>query len=123
MGMSGLIGAGLIIILGMIGVRSWQNRSMVITEEQRKILFLTGGLQAVHVLFFVSGLLTRFNVYVAFVICAGLSVICFGLSIWLLAKVRQPIKYLFALLAVFQLFATVIIFLLPEAGIPAPIQF
>ena len=97
--------------------------------KYNKIAILTGSLQGIYILFLFTGLLGKMgqiNVYIAFGICAVISIICFLFSIWLLlpfSKFRHGIKYLFILFAVVQILVTIFIYLLPEAGIPAPILF
>lgn len=93
------------------------------------IAISTGSLQGIYILLFFTGLLGKIcqiNVHIAFGICAIISIICFLFSIWLLlpfSKFKHSIKYLFLFFAVIQIFVTIFIYLLPEAGIPAPIQF
>jgi len=97
--------------------------------NNNKIAISTGSLQGIYILLFFTGLLGKIgqiNVYIAFGICAIISIICFLFSIWLLlpiSKFKHGIKYLFLFFAVIQIFVTIFIYLLPEAGIPAPIQF
>ncbi|EXG85950.1 hypothetical protein K413DRAFT_2762 [Clostridium sp. ASBs410] len=97
--------------------------------KNNKIAILTGLLQGIYILLFFTGLIGKIgqiNVYIAFGICAIISIICFLLSIWLLlpfSKFKHGIKYLFIFFAVIQMFLTIFIYLFPEAGIPAPIQF
>ncbi len=97
--------------------------------NNNKIAISTGSLQGIYILLFFTGLLGKIgqiNVHIAFSICAIISIICFLFSIWLLlpiSKFKHGIKYLFLFFAVIQIFVTIFIYLLPEAGIPAPIQF
>lgn len=97
--------------------------------NNNKIAISTGSLQGIYILLFFTGLLGKIgqiNVHIAFGICAIISIICFLFSIWLLlpiSKFKHGIKYLFLFFAVIQIFVTIFIYLLPEAGIPAPIQF
>jgi glucan phosphoethanolaminetransferase (alkaline phosphatase superfamily) len=97
--------------------------------KNNKIAILTGLLQGIYLLLFFTeliGKIGQINIYIAFGICAIISIICFLLSIWLLlpfSKFKHGIKYLFVFFAVIQIFLTIFIYLFPEAGIPAPIQF
>ncbi|WP_313152572.1 hypothetical protein [Lacrimispora sp.] len=97
--------------------------------KNNKIAILTGLLQGIYLLLFFTeliGKIGQINIYIAFGICAIISIICFLLSIWLLlpfSKFKHGIKYLFIFFAVIQIFLTIFIYLFPEAGIPAPIQF
>ena len=57
---------------------------------------------------------------------AVISMICFLLSVWILlpfSKFRHGIWYLFMVFAILQVLITIFMFLLPEGGISAPIQF
>ncbi len=100
-----------------------------ITKFNKIIAILIGVLQGIHILLFFTGLLGKIgqiNAYIAFGICAIISIICFLFSIWLLlpfSKFKNGIRYLFMFFSMIQIFVTIFIYLLPEAGIPAPIQF
>ena len=90
---------------------------------------VVGVLQAVHIILYLTGLLDRIaqtDVYLAFYICAVLAIICIVVSGWMvlsMSKYQHGIKYLLLFIAIFQVISTVLIFLLPEAGIPPLIQF
>ncbi len=59
-------------------------------------------------------------------ICAVVSIICILMSGWMLlpfSKFKHGIKYLLMFIAILQVISTIIIFLLPDAGIPPLIRF
>ena len=102
---------------------------LVLTINSKRIYIVTGALQAVHIILYLTGLLDKIaqiNVYIAFGICAVISTICILMSGWMLlpfSKFKHGIKYLLMFIAILQVISTIIIFLLPEAGIPPLIQF
>ncbi len=91
-----------------------------LSSENRKIYIAAGALQAVHVVLYLTGLLDKIaqiNVYIAFGICAVVSIICVLMSGWMLlpfSKFTHGIKYLLLFIAILQVISTIIIFLLPE---------
>ena len=99
------------------------------SEKNKRIYIVVGVLQAVHILLYLTGSLdqiAQINVYIAFGICAVISIICIVLSGWMLlpdSKCKHGITYLFMLIAILQVISTIVIFLLPEAGILPLIQF
>lgn len=97
--------------------------------NSKRIYIVTGALQAVHIILYLTGLLEKIaqiNIYIAFGICAVVSITCILMSGWMLlpfSKSKHGIKYLLMFFAILQVISTIIIFLLPEAGIPPLIQF
>lgn len=126
-----LAGIGILLVLTIIGSLIFVSRNSFQSEngKSKKICVVTGSLQGVSILLYLTGLLEKIaqiNVYIAFGICAVVSILCVLMSGWLLlpfSKFQHEIKYLFMLIAVLQLISTITIFLLPEAGIPPLIQF
>ena len=124
-----IVGLMLAFAFAVAGLLIWFSRNVPVTGTNRRIARTIGILQAAHVLLYFTGLLdviNRANVYAAFAICAATSLICLALSVWILlpfSRFRHGIRFLFLLLAVLQVLITIWMFLLPEAGIPAPIQF
>ena len=86
-------------------------------------------LQILHlVLFFTDAIasVAEKNVMTAFLICAGISLGCFLLSLWAVlpfSKFDNGVKYFLLFFAIIQVCVTIVMFLLPEGGMPAPIQF
>lgn len=122
-------GIGVFLVLTAIGLLILLRRDSFKSEKNKGIYIATGSLQAFHIIFYLTGLLEKIaqiNVHAAFGICAAVSVVCFLTSAWMLlpfSKSKHGIKYLLMLIAIVQVISTVIIFLLPEAGIPPLIQF
>jgi len=120
---------GLLAIISIIGVIIFLTRKKPFDGKNKAIVTIIGVLQAVHILLYFSFALVKMveaNVYIAFVICAALSLVCLILSFWLtlpFSKYKNAIKYLFMFLAIMQVFITVVIFLLPEGGIEPLIRF
>ena len=123
------IGIGILLIFTIIGLLILLRRNSFKSENSQKIYIVTGTLQAVHVILYLTGLLDKIaqvNIYIAFGICAVVSIICILMSGWMLlpfSKFKHGIKYLLMFIAILQVISTIIIFLLPEAGIPPLIQF
>ena len=123
------VGIGILLALAIIGLFILLRRNSFKAENSKRIYIVVGTLQAVHLILFLTGLLekiTRTNVYIAFGICAVVSIICSLMSGWMLlpfSKYKHGIKYLLMFIAVLQVISTIVIFLLPEAGIPPLIQF
>lgn len=98
-------------------------------QNNKRIYIIVGALQIFHIVMYLTGLLDKIvqiNVYIAFLICAIISIACFLVSIWMVlssSKFKHGIKYLLMFIAVFQVISTIIMFLLPEAGIPPLIHF
>ena len=122
-------GIGILLVFTIIGLLILLRRDSFKSENSKRIYIVAGVLQAVHIILYLTGLLEKIaqiNVYVAFGICAVLSVICILMSGWMLlpfSKFQHGIKYLLMFIAILQVIGTIIIFLLPEAGIPPLIQF
>ena len=123
------VGIGTLLVLTIIGLLILLKRSSFQSENSKRIYIVTGALQAVHITLYLTGLLEKIaqsNVYIAFGICAFVSIICILMSGWMLlpfSNYKHGIKYLLMFIAVLQVISTIIIFLLPEAGIPPLIQF
>lgn len=123
------VGIGILLVLTIIGLFILLRRDSFQSENNKRIYIVTGTLQAVHIILYLTGLLEKIaqiNVYIAFGICAVVSIICILMSGWMLlpfSKARHGIKYLLMFIAILQVSSTIIIFLLPEAGIPPFIQF
>lgn len=119
----------ILLSFGIIGLLVWRNRTAAIAKHNKKILIATGTLQAVHLILYFTGGLNKIgeaNIYISFGICAVLSIICLALSIWMLIPLsnnKHSLKYLCIFIALLQVAGTIIIFLLPEAGIPPLIGF
>lgn len=128
LGFTVYLGFGVLLVFTIIGLLIWSSRKVDLTENNKKISIVIGLLQTVHILIFFTDLLGKIgeaNVYIAFGICAIISIICFLLSVWILlpfSNFKHVIKYLFIFFAIIQVLATIFIYLLPEAGIPAPIH-
>ena len=123
-----LIGIGILLVLTIIGSLILLRRNSF-NESHKRIYIAVGALQAVHAILYLTGFLEKIaqkNVYIAFGICAVVSIICILMSGWMLlpfSKFKHGIKYLLMFIAILQVISTIIIFLLPEAGIPPLIQF
>ncbi len=123
------VGIGILLVLAMIGLFILLRHDSLKSENNRRIYIVIGLLQAVHIRLYLTGLLDKIaqiNVYFAFGICAIVSIICIVMSGWMLlpfSKFKHGIKYLLMFIAILQVISTIIIFLLPEAGIPPLIQF
>lgn len=125
------VGIGLLFVLAIIGFLIWLRHDSFQSENKnsKRIYIVTGVLQVVHLVLYLTGLLDKIaqmNVFIAFGICAAVSILCILMSGWLLlplSKSKHGIKYLLLLIAILQVIGTIIMFLLPEAGIPPLIQF
>ena len=90
---------------------------------------VVGVLQAISVILYLTELLDRIaqmDVYLAFYISAVISVVCIVISVWMvlpMSKYQHGVKYLFLFIAILQIISTILIFLVPEAGIPPLIRF
>lgn len=122
-----LAGIGILLVLTILLILLRRNSFK--SEKNKRIYIVVGALQAVHIILYLTGLLEKIaqiNVYIAFGICAVVSIICILMSGWMLlpfSKFKHGIKYLLMFIAILQVISTIIIFLLPEAGIPPLIQF
>ncbi|GEM_PF-896107 len=119
-------------ILGVIVVIiifTYLTRKKPVDSRNKTIAIIIGTIQAAHLLLYLTGLfdtIGKTNIKLSFAISVIFSLICLILSVWNLIppkKFKHAIKYLFVFLAILQVLATIIIFLLPEAGIPPLIQF
>ena len=125
------VGIGILLVLAIIGFFIWLRHDSFQSENKnsKRIYIVTGVLQAVHLILYLTGLLDKIaqmNVFIAFGICGAVSILCILMSGWLMmpfSKSKHGIKYLLLLIAILQVIGTIIMFLLPEAGIPPLIQF
>ena len=123
------VGIGILLVLAMIGSFILLRHDPVSSEKNKRVYIVIGALQAVHILLYLTGSLDKIaqtNAYIAFGICAVVSIVCIVMSGWMLlpfSKFKHGIKYLLMFIAILQVISTVSIFLLPEAGIPPLIQF
>ena len=119
---------GIVLILVLAGLGAWifARRDSFAAEPRKGLYLLTGGLQAVHLLLYVTGALDALalaQVGLAFGISAALALGALLLSGWMLLPVsrcRHPVRFLFLVLGVLQVAGTVLMFLLPEAGAGLP---
>lgn len=115
-----LVGIGILLVLTIIGLLILLRHDSFKSEDSKRIYIVAGALQAVHIILYLTGLLDKIakvNVYVAFGICAVVSIICILMSGWMLlsfSKFKHRIKYLFMFISILQVISTIIIFLLPE---------
>ena len=113
-------GIGILLVLTIIGVLILLRRNSFKSENSQKIYIVTGTLQAVHVILYLTGLLDKIaqvNMYIAFGICTVISVMCVLLSGWMLlspSKFKHGIKYLLMFIAILQVISTIVIFLFPD---------
>ena len=114
------IGIGILLIFTIIGLLILLRRNSFKSENSQKIYIVTGTLQAVHVILYLTGLLDKIaqvNIYIAFGICAVVSIICILMSGWMLlpsSKFKHGIKYLLMFIAILQVISTIVIFLFPD---------
>ncbi len=123
------VGIGIFLVFIIIVLLILLRRGSFESENRKGIYIVVGALQAAHIILYLTGSLEKIaqiNVYIAFGICAVISIICILTSGWMLlpfSKFKHGIKYLLLFIAVLQVISTIIIFLLPEAGIPPLIRF
>lgn len=114
------VGIGILLILTIIGLLILLRRNSFQSEDSKKVYIVTGALQAVHVILYLTGLLDKIaqvNIYIAFGICAVISIMCILMSGWMLlssSKFKHGIKYLLMFIAILQVIGTVVIFLFPD---------
>lgn len=115
-----LVGSGILLVLAIIGLLIFLRRNSFKSENSKKIYIVTGALQAVHVILYLTGLLDKIaqvNVYIAFGICAVVSIVCILMSGWMLlpsSKFKHGIKYLLMFIALLQVISTIVIFLFTD---------
>ena len=115
-----LVGSGILLVLAIIGLLIFLRRNSFKSENSKKIYIVTGALQAVHVILYLTGLLDKIaqvNIYIAFGICAVVSIVCILMSGWMLlpsSKFKHGIKYLLMFIAILQVISTIVIFLFPD---------
>ena len=113
-------GIGILLVLTIIGLLLLLRRNSFKSENSKKIYIVTGALQAVHVILYLTGLLDKIaqvNTYIAFGICAVVSIVCILMSGWMLlpsSKFKHGIKYLLVFIALLQVISTIVIFLFPD---------
>jgi len=113
-------GVGILLVFTIIGSLILLRGDSLQSENNKRIYVLTGGLQAVHLILYLTGALekiTQMNQYIAFGLCAAVSVVCVLLSGWMLlpvSKCKHGIKYLLMFIAILQGISTIVLFLLPE---------
>ena len=114
------VGIGILLVLTIIGLLILLKRNSFQSENSKRIYIVTGALQAVHIILYLTGLLDKIaqvNVYIAFGICAVISIMCILMSGWMLlssSKFKHGIKYLFMFIAIIQVISTIVIFLFPD---------
>ena len=91
-------GIGILLVLTIIGVLILLRRNSFKSENSKRICIVAGTLQAVHIILYLTGLLEKIaqiNVYIAFGICAVVSIIYYILlfaQIWIISQGRtKPI--------------------------------
>ena len=113
------VGIGILLVLAILVSFILLKRDSFKSENGKRICIATGALQAVHVILYLTGLLDKIaqaNIYIAFGICAVVSIVCILMSGWMLlpsSKFKHGIKYLLMFIAVLQVVSTIVIFLLP----------
>ena len=114
------VGIGILLVLTIIGLFILLRHNSFEIENNKRIYIMTGALQAVHIILYLTGLLDKIaqvNGYIAFGICAAFSIICILMAGWMFlpfSKFKHGIKYLFMFIAILQVISTIIIFLFPE---------
>ena len=114
------VGIGILLVLTIIGLLILLRHNSFKSENNKRIYIMTGALQAVHIILYLTGLLDKIaqvNGYIAFGICAAFSIICILMSGWMLlpfSKFKHGIKYLLMFIAILQVISTIVIFLFPE---------
>ena len=115
-----LVGSGILLVLAIIGLLIFLRRNSFKSENSKKIYIVSGALQAVHVILYLTGLLDKIaqaNIYIAFGICAVVSIVCILMSGWMLlpsSKFKHGIKYLLMFIALLQVISTIAIFLFTD---------
>ena len=114
------VGIGILLVLTIIGLFILLRHNSFEIENNKRIYIMTGALQAVHIILYLTGLLNKIaqvNGYIAFGICAAFSIICILMTGWMLlpfSKFKHGIKYLLMFIAILQVISTIVIFLFPE---------
>ena len=81
------VGIGILLVLTIIGLLILLRRDSFKSGNSKRIYIVTGALQAVHIILYLTGLLEKIaqiNIYIAFGICAVVSIICILMSGWML---------------------------------------
>lgn len=124
MNFTALAGIGILLVLALIVSLLLFRRDFFRAEPNKGLYIATGALQASHIIVYLTGALEKIaqiNVFLAFGICAVLSILCILMSAWMLlpfSNCKHGLRYLLLFIAILQVLGTVVIFLLPEAGIP-----
>ena len=89
-------------------------------NKNKLILKITIAIQTLYlIVIFLSGILP--NIYVAFWISAGLNILSLFLNFANIFS-KGNFKFLLLLITIFEILLTLFIFLIPEAGVPAPVK-
>ena len=113
-------GIGILLVLTIIGLLVLLRRNSFKSENSKRIYIVIGSLQAAHIILYLTGLLDKIaqvNTYIAFGICAVVSIVCILMSGWMLlpsSKFKHGIKYLLMFIALLQVISTIVIFLFPD---------
>ena len=113
-------GIGILLVLTIIGLLVLLRRNSFKSENSKRIYIVIGSLQAAHIILYLTGLLDKIaqvNTYIAFGICAVVSIVCILMSGWMLlpsSKFKHGIKYLLMFIAILQVISTIVIFLFPD---------
>jgi hypothetical protein len=113
-------GIVILLVLTIIGLLILLRRNSFKSENSKKIYIVIGALQAAHIILYLTGLLDKIaqvNTYIAFGICAVVSIVCILMSGWMLlpsSKFKHGIKYLLMFIAILQVISTIVIFLFPD---------
>ena len=113
-------GIGILLVLTIIGLLILLRRNSFKSENSKRIYIVIGSLQAAHIILYLTGLLDKIaqvNTYIAFGICAVVSIVCILMSGWMLlpsSKFKHGIKYLLMFIAILQVISTIVIFLFPD---------
>ena len=79
------VGIGILLVFAMIGLLILLRHDSLKSENHKRIYIVIGVLQAVHIILYLTGLLDKIaqiNVYIAFGICAIVSILCIVMSGW-----------------------------------------
>ena len=104
-------GIGILLVLAIIGLLIWVRHDSFKSESSNRIYIVTGALQIFYIVLYLTGLLdkiTQINAYIAFGICAVVSVLCVLMSVWMLlpfSNYKHGIKFLFMFCYNFYVFA------------------
>lgn len=114
------VGIGILLVLTIIGLLILLGCNSFQSENSKRIYLVTGALQAIHIILYLTGLLDKLaqvNEYIAFGFCAVVSIICILMSGRMLLsflKFKHGIKYLLMFIAILQVIGTIVMFMLPD---------